>query len=409
MSQDSLLTLLIRMHAHQELIAEAYHHRDVYRTEENERALSLLTQSKVLMKRGSDTYTLHVAFRRFLDSALNIERMFKQGAEIGAAFERIVKLADSLFDAAHEGRLDDRNQIEDEMILAVYELADDLSSDIAHLRSLVETRFGAVRTLSEKRRQNEYYLNRTSKAAKALEQIRINGFMERLEADPAYDNVIQALNSQIFSKFPANEQSLLDIMRVLKEFLFEYREIEDRTRKIRDLALFLDRNPGYEPKAWDEEIRPPTWLGKVSGLEIAAWPHVYSPCCTDVLAEIALGVKESEVTIATPRTRGTLLEDDDDLVVELSPKAYQVALDILLSTCRASDTPQSALAWHRAHPETLPDINAELWLQCLADDSIRMKAVEGGVTRELMTEPLQDFDGNLIVRDVIFMRTRLDG
>src|SRR5574338_1666488 len=111
------------------MVAEAYHQREIVRDEDNARAIALLQQHKVLVPRTAETFTLHSAFRRFLDASLNVERLYAQGAEIGAGFERLDKIADALYHAAHEGRMEDRDILVDEFHQSVYEIAEALAAD----------------------------------------------------------------------------------------------------------------------------------------------------------------------------------------------------------------------------------------------------------------------------------------
>lgn len=403
MSRDSVLNLIGRLHTHQALIAEAYHEREITRDDDNERAVSILQQLKILVPRTQDTLTLHTTLRRFFDASLNIERLYQQGTEIGTAFERLEKLADSLFDAAHEGRIEDRDSLEDEIRQSIYEIADGLSTDLAHLRALVENRFAAVSTLAEKRRQNAYYIARTGKLVKAIELFTLSDLSERIHTQAPFVNVAEMFNAQLLDRLPAFRQNLLDILDILQNYLFEFREIEARTKRVRGMWLYLERHPSFEPKGWDETPHPPQWLLKAGKLAVMASPSVRDPSYTEELSLLAREIAPPAIRLPVTRPRGHLEEEDDDLVVNLVPKLHQQAIDAMLDACRSSGRPQSALEWRNAHPELQDGIEASLWVQCVLELAGRSKVRHMGLAVKPDFVPHPQFDGNVLVRDVTVM------
>ena len=92
MSRDGVKHLIGRLATHQHLVSHAYYNSELIKDEENARGIELLQQHKVLIPRGDDAYTLHTTFRRFLDAALNIERLYGIGSDLGVAFERLEQL-----------------------------------------------------------------------------------------------------------------------------------------------------------------------------------------------------------------------------------------------------------------------------------------------------------------------------
>ena len=106
MSRDGVKHLIGRLATHQHLVSHAYYNSELIKDEENARGIELLQQHKVLIPRGDDAYTLHTTFRRFLDAALNIERLYGIGSDLGVAFERLEQLTRSarIFGAVLRGR-----------------------------------------------------------------------------------------------------------------------------------------------------------------------------------------------------------------------------------------------------------------------------------------------------------------
>lgn len=225
------------------MVSLAYHNGEIVKNDDNARGVEHLQQHKVLIPRTQDTFTLHTTLRRFLDASLNIERMYFLDSDMGSEFERLEELAEALFVASHEGRIEDKERLEDEIHQSVYEMSDRLSANLSHLRALVENRFAAVSTLAEKRRQNAYYIGRTEKVVKAIELFTLSDLGERIQTQLPFANVAAMFTSQLLERLPSFRQNLLDILGILQNYLFEFRQIEERTKRVRSMWLFMERHP----------------------------------------------------------------------------------------------------------------------------------------------------------------------
>lgn len=400
MSRDGVITLLGRLHTYQDIVSLAYHNGEIVKDEDNARGIDHLQQHKVLTPRSQDAYTLHSSLRRFLDASLNIERLYRIGSDIGAAFEQMEQLAESLSTAFHDGRIEDRERLEDGMYEAIYDISDSLSNDLAHLRALVENRFAAVSTLAEKRKQNAYYIGRTEKIVEAIELFTLSDFGERIQTLSPYANVEPMFTSQLLDRLPSFRQNLLDILAILQAYLFEFRSIEARTKRVRSMWLFMERHPLYEIKEWDEEPHPPEWLKKASATEVKASPWVRDPVYTDDLVNLARETPPAVVRLAVVRERGSLVIEDEE-IVELVPKRYQQAISRMLMTCKETGEIQSAFGWFRGHPDQMEGLTPQLWTQCVLEELYRPKAGEMGLLLNVDESPDGVFDGNVIVRDVL--------
>lgn len=401
MSRDGVKHLIGRLASHQHLVSQAYYNGELIRDEDSARGIELLQQHKVLIPRGEDAYTLHTTLRRFLDAALNIERLYGIGSDLGIAFERLEQLTDALFDAAHEGQLEDRERIEDEIRQSIYEISDNLAADLAHLRTLVENRFGNVSTLAEKKRQNAYYIGRTEKVVRAIELFTLSDLGERIQTQGAFANIAAMFRAQLQERLPSFRQNLSDILEILKQYLFEYREIEERTRRVRSLWLYLERHPVYELQEWDETAHPQPWLLKAHGISICSHPWVRDPEYTDDLADLAGDIAPPVLRLPVERPRGSLLEEDSAPSVLLQSRPYQQAIERLIATCKTESLRTSALEWYLEHPTELGDMSVSIWLQCVLEDLGPRKKRELGivVVAEETADPI--FSGNVIVSDVL--------
>jgi hypothetical protein len=400
LSRDGVQHLIGRLVTHVHLVSHAYYNGELIKDEENTRGIELLQQHKVLIPRGDDAYTLHTTFRRFLDAALNIERLYGIGSDLGVAFERLEQLANALFDVAHEGQMEDRERIEDEIRQSIYEISDNLAADLAHLRTLVENRFGNVNTLAEKKRQNAYYIGRTEKVVRAIELFTLSDLGERIQTQGAFANIAAMFRVQMQARLPSFRQNLSDILEILKQYLFEYREIEERTRRVRSLWLYLERHPVYELQEWDETTHPPPWLLKASGISIRSHPWVRDPEYTDTLAALAGDIVPPTLRLPVARPRGTLIDEDSPPTEILQVKSYQRAIQNLIAACKSKNLRASAWEWYFDHPNDLDGMNVSIWLQCVLEYLGPRKQKELGIV--VLAEALPDsiFTGNVMVNDV---------
>ncbi len=400
MSRDGVKHLIGRLASHQSLVSLAYYSGELIKDEDNARGIELLQHHKVLIPRGEDAYTLHTTLRRFLDAALNIERLYGIGSDLGAAFERLEQLTEALFDAAHEGRTEDRERLEDEIRQSIYEISDTLAADLAHLRTLVENRFAAVSTLAEKKRQNTYYIGRTEKVVRAIELFTLSDLGERIQTQGAFANIAVMFRSHLQERLPSFRQNLSDILEILKHYLFEFREIEERTRRVRSLWLYLERHPVYDLQEWDESAHLQPWLLKAPGIPVRSHPWVRDPEYSDTLADLAGDIAPPSIRLPVERPHGILLDEDPAPRLLLQSRPYQQAIERMVATCKTEHVRTSALDWHLKYGVELGDMSTSVWLQCVLEALGPRKKRELGIAVIAEETPDPIFDGNVVVSDV---------
>jgi hypothetical protein len=135
---------------------------------------------------------------------------------VGDLAHRLPLLADAVARANLEGRIDDADLYTDQFDRGVFELADSISGALQLLRVMADNKFSNVSTLAEKRRQNEFYIERAKIIGDALLLLQANGLMEILEGVPNGERLIFAYRSQLDDQLPEWRSSLLDITAILK-------------------------------------------------------------------------------------------------------------------------------------------------------------------------------------------------
>lgn len=397
--KDTVITLLERLHAYREHIAHAYHQGAIERTDENRRAVEILHQHRVLVPHRQGEYRLHSSLRRFLDVALNTERMLHGTADVGAVFARLEALVDSYVVAFHDGQQDEVDACEDEISQAVFEITDSLQTFITNLQASIETRFATVTSLAAKRRQNEFYLEATHRLVETLNGFHFSDMLERVEP---FEHLDELFRVQLFDRLPVFRDALQRIYEILRQFLFEFRRIEERAQRLQRMWLFLRRNGAYEPRNWDEAPELPAWLQRASAIAHVTHPDIDHETTEEALVAIAQAIPASALKTSRKRESGTLAPEEEAPVVRITSKPHALAIKKMFREAKKGATPFSALAWAREHQNEC-ELSEQMWLELVLDALVK----GGGSGRDV---PYRIIDvprpatiyakGNLSVRDI---------
>jgi len=402
MSRDVTVTLLERLHTHRLLVAEAYHHGSVFRTDENRKAIEVLQQQRVFVPHTPDEYRLHSTLRRFLASAFSSHRILQSSGDIGAIFAHLEKLTDFYISAFNEDDQAATDSYEDEISQAVFEIADGLQGFITNLQANIETRFGAVTSIAAKRMQNEFYLEATHTLVQVLESFHLSDILERIQAFPRIENL---LRTQLFGRLPVFRSTLQAIYETLRQFLFEFRKIEARTKRIQQMWLFLKKTPDYEPRAWDNHSDLPSWLERSPGLAIVTHPDVYDAECEDRLTEIAQTIPATDASSRRRRGAGALTAEEAPQPVVVKVPPHLTALRQMLKEAKAANEPISARHWRGEHAMAR-GLDESLWLELtldvLAKRTQGTKGVKADFEQRLREGPFST--GNIFIQDLILCK-----
>lgn len=394
---DPVAALLAKLSASSGTIAVAYYQGRIHKTDENARDIERLRQLRLLSPDIRDAYQLRASFRHFLNAALNTERLFSMGANIGGYFQRLAKLVDEHSIAYQEGRDADCERYEVETREAISDIADAIDDELIMLQAQVATRFAAVSTIAEKKRQNLHYQQRTQQLVNLLESFHFSDIGEQLSG---HEELALSFKSLLANRIPAFRESLWSILDLLNQYLFEFRKIEERAKRVRAFALHLNRNPDWEPKAWDEVTDPADWLKCATTLSIQSHADVHAPESEAFLAEIARTISDTAgAKSKTARPTGRIEEESGN--EELSPPESPIrkAIRVYFREAGKSADGISARKWWAANPVILEGTSEEIWLlRVLAEHDNKGKA--GRWSLQLHSRPHPDFDGNVLINDV---------
>ncbi len=384
-----------------ETISAAYYQGRIHKTDENARDIERLRQLRLLSPDIRDAYQLRASFRHFLNAALNTERLFSMGANIGGYFQRLAKLVDEHSIAYQEGRDEACERYEVETREAISDIADAIDDELIILQAQVATRFAAVSTIAEKKRQNLHYQQRTQQLVNLLESFHFSDIGEQLSE---HEELALSFKSLLADRIPAFRESLWSILDLLNQYLFEFRKIEERAKRVRAFALHLNRNPDWEPKAWDEVAEPAEWLRCATPLELQCHPDVLAPEAEQFLAEIARTIPSmASEKSRTARPAGHINDESGNEKIAPPESPIRKAIRLYFKEARKSDIGISARDWWAANPVVVGAVKEEIWvLRVLAEHDNKGKT--GKWSLRLISRANREFDGNVLINDVLIAK-----
>lgn len=398
---DPVVNLLGSMHAASETISAAYHSGSIHKTEETERNIERLRRLRLLSPDIRDTFQLRASLRNFLNTTLSTERLFSMGANVGDLFLRLSKLVEEHSIAFQDGLDSDCERYEYEIREAISDIADAIDDELVILRAQVETKFAVVTTIAAKKRQNMHYQERTHSLVKVLEDFHFSDLGEQLQG---HEDIALSFKSLLTDRIPTFNDALLRILTTLNQYLFEYRQVEDRTKRVRSFALHLSRNKGWSPVAWDDEADIPEWLQCASPIEMRCHPDVDDHAAEDMLVEIALAVPGLSAA-RTRRTRpaGVIDEAPANVVIKIPEPAGRKAIRMFIGAASKTEAGLSAREWWLANPSAMDGVGEESWLLMLLIENDKHGSKNRRVPWVMRTihKPDGTFDGNVLIRDVV--------
>ena len=364
MSQSvaSIVAYLELLHANRHLVAAAYSNGGVAMDEENQRRVRQLQQQRVLVPYLQDDFRLSPSLGRHLDEVFQRQRSYAVGANFGELVHRLEQLLGEYISASHEGRLEDQDEYQSEFDVGVFELASLVGDELLSLRVITENQFANVSTLAEKRRQNEFYLNRAEKIGETLALLEGESLLGTLASSSMLKPLLGVYRHQVLNRLPQWRATHMDITAVLKAYLYRLRQVEPNARRIRAFAHFLRKNPDYQPPEAQSLQALPAWSSRFAGLRLKVHPDLASSSTRDALADMAKSIASAKISIVKQRLAGRLLEGGTDKPVRfIQPKPVQLAFGRYLLEASAAAAPLSAVGWKRQQRD-FDSLDDDAWL-----------------------------------------------
>ncbi len=389
------------------LIAEAYCNSAIQRTDDNKATIRRLQQARVLKPKNHDEFRLNTSLKRHLDDYSQRQRRYEISANYSEQIDRLKILIDGFSTASLDGRIAEIDEYETDFDEAVFELVEQITSDLLGLRAVAENRFADVRTMAEKRRQNDFYLARTEKVQSIIETLAGDVIVGLLDDSLLLVSLHTSYQQQVLELVNGWRSTCLEVTAILKEFLFQFRDIDAAAGRIRTFAYFMRSNPDWMPPSEDGLRVLPEWALRIPGSPIRSLPDLACSKTRDALEDVALSIPASTpISTANGRTAGTLQPKVSVQEVHLQIPLVRAAFDRFYLAAMASDVPLSALIWKRQHAE-FSTIEEASWLVYLLD-AAQSKIVRGAKRLQVRREEgtaAYSLTGNITIKDVQFWKS----
>lgn len=401
-SQNVIQSTLQALGDHRELIEKAYERGTIDRTSENARAIIILQQHQILVPNGHDQFRLSGLLVPFLRQITNRASLYESlGENIVGLHNRTQDLRREYSNVVTEGRIDDVDFVVGEFQSACFDLADAVSNSLTRLLIATESRFGVMKTLAGKMKQNEHYLLQAEKLSNGLSVLERSQseYWAIYGADSLYDDLTQHYNVHITSRLKEWSSEILRIVHILRTYLFKLRQVEPDVRRLRQFADFLQQNPGYEPPDITDNRELPDWLQRDTGGRTVTYADTQDESCGPELEAIALRIPPVERIAVTKREPGTLDSPAPKDKVKISAPAETKAMISFTVQAIRADKPLSARGWYRTESHSL-DISEELWLFMLLAAQDFDYAPFNKASFAKLEGRQHDISQNLFVRDI---------
>lgn len=405
-NHDDIVSFIEMLHKDRHLIADAYCGGTVTLTDTNRNAVRRLQQFRVMRPDGSreESFRLGSSLSKHLDEVFRRHRNYSVSTNFGDQSARLSKLVEEYSTARDEGRTEDQENYLSDFDAAVFELSEEASNLLMRVRTLTDNNFANVKTHAEKLRQNEFYLAQMNKIDAALTDLQNRAFLDLLESSLTLEPLNTVYYRHIVDNLSEWRAILLDITSVLKAFLEKTREIQPKARRIRAMALFLQKNPGYQPGDVEDYPYVPEWAYLHAGIAISPWPDMGRDEISENLIEVARSIPSLNVAPRKARGAGRLLEDQPQKVVEIQVTPIQASIINYLRAANESTQPISAREYLAMDP-LLNHIDPKISLLCLMstlDNHANAGAplIDGLTIKRHLFENDDPRSGNLQVEDI---------
>ncbi|CAI8764265.1 BAG family molecular chaperone regulator 5 [Pseudomonas sp. IT-P12] len=404
--EESVASHLELLHKYRRLISQMYSTGYVTRDDENARALTKLQQIRAVRINAAveNTYRLSPTLNRLLNEATHRARNYDISADFGEQMARLIKLMDDYTDACLQNRIDDSLLIQGDIDATLYEMAEAMNDFLLHVRTAAENNFGNVTTYKEKEKQTEHYLNQLERILKALSMFDGEAILDEL-TPPERETLEVLYQSHILDKLSEWRSRTVDIIHVLKTYLYKIRTVAPRARRIRALQLYLQKHPEYEVRSPDEYPEIPEWAYHHEPLKIQLVPDLGAQNIRDSLVDIAKSIEKAVAVPVKTRKPGTPVDEAPPKAALIKGSPLVVVSQRLLNEAAKSPTPISAAGYFIQAEETMV-LDQESCMMCFLTLVEKQINANAKIIRRLSIQNVaknedDTLSGNVIIEDVL--------
>jgi hypothetical protein len=206
-----------------------------------------LRDAKVLRPAGDRGYRLHSRLREFVLDLLQSHSKYQHLTGIGPMLAQISELWRTLQDLRDAREYDDADDAAAQMEMFAEDINEAMDRNLRLLGMLLNTRFGDVRSLAAKDRQNSFYLRESKKLTHDLVQLqRTLDVIARDARERGLRQLAGVLSSAVLTHLPLWTQTVSQFQTQIRQDLFTLREIERKNVLLARAALLVRQNPGWK-------------------------------------------------------------------------------------------------------------------------------------------------------------------
>lgn len=340
------LSFLLLLAKHGELIAEIYRSGSVEISDENRSRVYDLNTAGILTPFRAGHFRLSRAMRALLDGGTKRQRGYATGSNIAAEMGRFRPLLLDFQMASGEGRTEDAQRHEEDLLDCIFEIQDAISGELDQYLQITRNKFSDVRNAEEKARQNAHYLERARALEGSLSDLNSRETLDLFQS-PLLREIEEIWHSEISSHIRPWTSTLLAAIDILKDYLFRYRAIARETRRLRALERLLRNRSDSDILEVLAGAEDQPWMRIAQEPMAEPYPDIVTPEGRDKLAEIARDLKPLAARQVRPRQSGQRKEGPDFFTAPEEVSLEEAVLSDFLSGVDQASSWVSASDWIR--------------------------------------------------------------
>lgn len=398
-NKTNVRLILDRLHQSSDIIADAFENGRIYATEDTIKKITLLVQQRILTADIHESYQLRYSMRQFLNLVLNTNKIMDSNTDFSISFSRLDDFVNRHNDAFGESRDEDREHYQMRIRDSINEIAGSIADELLHISSLIDSQFATVSTLSEKMKENDWYMNRAKSILDLLETFSFSDIEQRLFG---HHDLTLTFNLLLKSRMPEFIGTFRAILDKLNKYKYEFRKIEAQAKLLRKFKNHFSRYPDWEPSEWASNEKLEDWMCLAKPIEFSTNPNIGSSDSEKLLVEIAVNLPELKVftPYSKKRPAGELIDMDEAPVVKITHSGIKIAIDNYMNEALRQDGGLSARTWWLNNPSFVGEFTEEFWIHRILSEKQNRK-IGSELHIELVAKHSDEFDGNVRVNDII--------
>lgn len=391
---DPVVHVIEQLYAARFALADAYRHKEVEITSENEAKILPLLQNHLMARTQAHHVRVVTDLKRLFDLALRKQGIIAVSTELGAEMDAMDIELVQLQAHEHCDNFDGVEHSLGEIRDRLYAIYDVLNISAIQMQQRVSFGFGVAENPAIRQRENEYYLKEIDRLIESFQQIRRSFEREAYTQSSA----VRGLVSNIDVKCLSVIDRIRSIQDVIREHIFKQRYLEERGLKIRALGRYLRDRPTWRPEAAEVCAEQQASFLRPAALTVFAFPELN--CSLRLQAALSAIVLQLQRQLKV-RPEGierqssvieTVSQEARDTVIPICEKLMHAFLRYILTNRGGV----SALKWLQ-DTDNLQSVSKDYWLyyvMCYVEPNrfLGRRRIGDIISAQLVTSSCDGFD-----------------